>query len=198
MIATAEPKAGTSPARAPLVTSLPEWLASAGDLRGEIAGVQVFGGKLGHVVRRLEKDRVDYYFPRERVIRHGRGEYDRAFIPGCLFVARGDDDRGWDIAHRYAHYMGWRVKFLRTNCDAEQAQLRKEVTDLGSLLDHDPGLRCWQGLRGGDKCRVTQGPFMGFEGYIDREGPRHTFVLHTTIFERSTPLEVPVEYLERL
>jgi len=198
MTALAEPPTAPPTARASglLVSSLPAWLASAADMEGELAGVEVFGGKLGYIVRQLERVRVDFFFPRERVRRHGRGEYDRAFIPGCFFIGGGFDGR--EAARDYASFMGWRVKFLRPVGDAAQAQLRKEVADLGSLLDADPTLRAWQGLRGGDRCRVVQGPFLGAEGFVDCEGKRARLWVRLTIFGRSTSVEVPIEYLERL
>ena len=183
----------------PLVSSLPAWLSAAGEMQGELAGVQVFGGKLAHVVRHLERERVDYYYPRERVVKSYNGrrrEYDRAFIPGCFFLGHGFDGR--DAAHDYADFMGWRLKFLVPPGAGAQAVLRKEVADLGNLLDYDPTLRAWQGLRGGDQCVVTQGPFQGYQCHVERDGPRSTFWLRTTIFGRSTELNVPVEYVERL
>lgn len=201
MTALAAMPTAPQPARASglFVNTLPAWLASAADIEGELAGVEVFGGKLGRVIMQLERDRVDFFFPRELVTKHypgGRQEYHRAFIPRCFFVGQGADGR--DAIREYTSFMGWRVNFLRTTGNASQAQLRKEVTDLGSLLHHDPSLRAWQGLKGNDKCRIVQGPFQGFEGYIEREGKDHTFYIHTTIFGRSTPMQVPVEYLERI
>jgi hypothetical protein len=199
-LATASQAPPTARASGVLVSSLPAWLASAGDMAGELAGVEVFGGKLGRVIRHLERERVDYYYPRERVVKcynGSRQEWDRALIPRCFFVGQGEDGR--DVIHDYAvRYMQWRVRFVVEPSDGAQKQLRKEVTDLCGLLYHDPSLQAWKGLRGGDKCIVSQGPFRGFVGYVERDGGRNTFWIRTTIFERSTELQVPVECLERL
>jgi hypothetical protein len=168
-------------------------------MEGEIAGVQVSGKQLGYIVRHLECERVDFYFPRERIVKSyssGRREYDRAFIPGCFFLANGCDGR--DVLRDFADYFGWRYRFLIPAGEAAQAVLRKEVTDLGGMLDHDPTLRAWQGLRGGDRCRVTCGAFMGQEGFIELAGERARLWVRLTIFGRSTSVEVPVEYLERI
>ena len=201
MIATsAATAAGPLSPRAPLVSSLPAWLPNAGAMEGELAGVQVGGRHLGFIVRQLEKERIDFYYPRERVVKsyHGsRREYDRAFIQGCFFLANGCDGR--DAVRKFADFFGWHYRFIVPPGEAAQAQLRREVSDLCGMLDADPTLRAWQGLRGGDKCRITQGPFQNFEGYIEREeSGRHTFWVRTTIFQQSTPLEVPAEYLERI
>jgi transcription antitermination factor NusG len=195
----AAPAAGPLVSRAPLVSSLPAWLVSAGDIDGELAGVQVYGGKLAHVVRHLERERVDFYYPRERVVRFYNGqrrEYDRAFIPGCFFVGKGEHGR--DKAYEFADFMGWRVKFIVPPGAGAQAELRKEVADLGTLLYDDPALTAYQGLRGGDRCRVAHGPFMNCEGYIESDGTSSRLWVRLTIFGQSVPVEVPVEYLERI
>ena len=200
MIATAAATAaGPLSPRAPLVSSLPKWLPNAGAMEGELAGVQVGGRHLGFIIRQLEKERVDFYYPRERVVKsyHGsRREYDRAFIQGCFFLANGCDGR--DAVRKFADFFGWHYRFIVPSGEAAQAQLRKEVTDLGSLLVNDPTLRAWQGLRGGDRCRVVQGPFLGAEGFVDCEGKRARLWVRLTIFGRSTSVEVPIEYLERI
>ena len=199
-LATASQAPHTARASGVLVSSLPAWLASAGQISGEITGVRVYGGRLGKIIAQLEAERVDYYFPQERIIKHyagGRRQYDRAFIPGVFFVGEGGDGR--EAIHKYAvRYMGWGVNFISAVGAAGQAQFRKEVTDLCTLLDADPTLRAWQGLRGGDRCRVVQGPFLGAEGFVDCEGKRARLWVRLTIFGRSTSVEVPIEYLERL
>jgi hypothetical protein len=198
-IAEAAPPRPRAPQAAPLVSSLPAWLASAGDIEGELAGVQVSGRTLGHIVRHLENERVDFYYPRERVVRSSgarRDAHDRSFIPGCFFLGRGVPGR--DALREYADYFGWRYRFLVPAGQAAQAVLRKEVAALGALLCHDPTLRAWQGLRGGDRCRVACGAFMGQEGFVEYAGERARLWVRLTIFGRSTSVEVPVEYLERI
>jgi hypothetical protein len=174
----------------------PAWVKSVSELSGAIGVARIDPAKLPHLAERLNRNRVDYYWPRQRVRRqHGRTfkVWTRSLFAGTIFVACGAS--GWDSAADFAFHCGWRISWLHAHNSA-QDRLRSDLVAIEQMLGYDPSLTTLVRVKPGMRVRIVAGALMGLQGFVTGHGSKATFWLDVAILGRSVAVQIAREFVE--
>jgi transcription antitermination factor NusG len=150
------------------------------------------------VWHQLNTQGFESYYPRMRVHPvNPRSKKVKPYFPGYLFVKVDLEDKGQSTFRWMPHTLGL-VSF-----GGEPAQvpenlinaIKKRVQEIS-----EAGGEVFDGLKSGDKIRIHDGPFSGFEGIFDSRLPgkeRVRVLLDFLGHPRQVPLELDVSQIRK-
>jgi len=135
---------------------------------------------------------IPYFLPMKNKVYSRKGRKFSSLLPlfaGYVFFA-GDDDQ--------------RYKALTTNKIAQiievsdQPGFIREITQIHRAVSSGLPVDNHPYLKAGMLCRVTGGPLMGMEGYIERRKTISRLILQINILGQSASVEIDNDLLEPL
>lgn len=151
------------------------------------------------VWQQLQAQDIENYYPRIRVHPvNPRSRTVRPYFPGYLFVKVNLDDVGISVFKWMPHTLGF-VSFdgkPATIPDFVVADLRKRIQEI-----NEAGGEVFDGLETGDKVRVHDGPFSGYEAVFDTRLPgqeRVRVFLQLVSDLRQIPVELKTSQIQKL
>lgn len=180
--------------------TLPPGIFSVAELVGNLSIARMQERFTGYAVRHLIDYGIGFYRPRQQVqaaYSYGVRRRTRAFMPGVLIVANGQD--GKEVLADYGNFFdGKFYGFTGLNDHpASQVKLRKELLIVEHRLVTDPSLIAYEGIAKGVKVRVTGGPFKDCEGVVE-DSLKRSFIVNLETLGRKVPADVPADLLERI
>ena len=147
----------------------------------------------------LQSQEIENYYPRIRVHPvNPRSRKIKAYFPGYLFVRANLEDLGVSKFKWMPHTLGF-VSF-----DGEPAIIPEFVIqDLQKRIQeiNDAGGEVFDGLETGDKVRIHDGPFSGYEAVFDARLPgqeRVRVFLKLINDLRQIPVELQTSQIRKL
>lgn len=138
----------------------------------------------------LEETIEEILVPTEEIIEVRRGKKvstERRFMPGYVLVRMQMSDRGYQLVtsiNRVTGFLGPQGRPMPMR-DAEADAI------LGRVEEGHDAPRLLISFQVGDKVRVNDGPFEGFDGTIERVDPGgHRLRVKVSIFGRATAIEL--------
>lgn len=138
--------------------------------------------------------------PTEKVValRNGKRTIkERNLLPGYVLVECNLTDECYPLLRNIPNVLGFLSKDPKTNrpTPVPQADINKIV---GAVDDDQVDLQLDETFLIGEKVKVTDGPFKGFNGVIQEVmQDKHKLKVVVTIFERQTPLELSYNQVEK-
>ena len=142
------------------------------------------------VWQQLINQKIEHYYPRVRVHPvNPRARKVKAYFPGYMFIRTNLEETGVSAFQWMPHTLGL-VSFGGEPAvvpDNLIHELQKRIQEIA-----EAGGEVFDGLKSGDKVRIHDGPFEGFEAIFDTrlDGQERVRVLLQFINDRR---EVPVE-----
>lgn len=150
------------------------------------------------VWRQVQNSGYETYFPRLRVNPvNPRARKLRPYFPGYLFVNADLEEVGLSVFQWMPHSMGL-VAF-----GGEPAVVPPHLIDsIRSRVEeiNAAGGEVFDGLKSGDKIRISEGPFKGYEAIFDSRLPgseRVRVLLELLGNQRQVPVELNASYIQR-
>lgn len=151
-----------------------------------------------HVRPRCEKKIAEYcrvlgaesYLPlrsETKVYQRRKVTVDKPVFPGYVFASF---DRAQRLGLLKTNQV---VRFLETD---DEGQLLHELEQVRAALAVDPSLGADAALERGRAVRITGGPFMGVEGWVQEMRRHNKVCLNVDMIGRAVVVEVAREYLE--
>jgi transcription antitermination factor NusG len=151
------------------------------------------------VWQQLQTRGIENYYPRIRVHPvNPRARKIKPYFPGYLFINVDLDDLGISVFKWMPHTLGF-VSF-----DGEPATVPEFVVkDLKKRIQeiNDAGGEIYDGLERGDKVRIHDGPFSGYEAVFDARlpGQERVRVLLQLISDlRQIPVELKTSQIRKV
>lgn len=151
------------------------------------------------VWQQLQTKNIENYYPRIRVHPvNPRARKIKPYFPGYLFIRADIDALGISTFKWMPHTLGF-VSF-----DGEPAQIPDLVIDdLKKRIQeiNDAGGEVFDGLKSGDKVRIHNGPFSGYEAVFDARlpGQERVRVLLKFINDlRQIPVELDTSQIHKI
>ena len=142
---------------------------------------------------RLEQLGIDYYLPlvQRTTRRFGKRQTElRPLFPGYLALA-GDQNSRYE-AIQTAHTM-------RVIPVVQREKFVRELESVRIAVTADPRIGQFKGIVKGRPCRVTGGPFMGYEGLVDefiKDGKDRRIGVKCHMMGRALVIDVPEDLIE--
>ena len=150
------------------------------------------------VWQQLRTQEVEYYYPRVRVHPvNPRARKVKPYFPGYMLIRTDLDEKGISVFKWMPHSLGL-VSFggepapIPDNLIYELKQRIQEIADAGGEI--------FDGLQPGDKVRIHEGPFSGYEAIFDArlDGKERVRVLLQLINDqREVPVELDVSQIKK-
>ncbi len=133
--------------------------------------------------------------PVEKVIEVRGGkkrEADRKFYPGYILIQMNLNDRTWHAVKSIPRVTGFVGGTSPTPLPEEEVELILQQMERGPVAKVDSS------YQKGEAVRITDGPFMNFNGYVDIVDVEHGKLrVMVSIFGRQTPVELSFYQVER-
>lgn len=173
MFVTARSSPVESPAAGP-----PEWFVLYTKSRQEKA-----------LAEDLAKARIGHFLPLIRCQRVHRGrkvEVLEPLFPGYIFLEGS-------IAEAYAADRTRRVsRIIRV---PHQEQITWELQNIRLALERQAPLSPWSYLQAGMRVEVTQGPLLGLQGFVERNGDTGRLVIQVETLGQAVSVEIDGAFL---
>jgi transcriptional antiterminator NusG len=138
--------------------------------------------------------------PKEKVVvlRGGkRTVKERNMYPGYVFVECNLKDEIFPLLRNIPNVMGFLMGDRKSNKAAPvpQAEINRIV---GNVEELEQNLQMEESFLVGEKVKVVDGPFNGFNGVVQEVlQEKHKVKVVVTIFDRQTPLELGFNQVEK-
>lgn len=140
---------------------------------------------------------IEVYYPEIRVRRvNPRSRANRAFFPGYLFV-RVDPERVGFSALNWVPFSQGLVAFGGDITDIPEHMIQHIQKHVDAI--NAAGGEQLQGLRRGERVRITGGPFSGYEAIFDLalSGKKRVRVLLELLSSQRVPITVPTGFISK-
>lgn len=133
---------------------------------------------------------IEYFLPlrsETKVYQRRKVTVEKPVFPGYVFAAIDRDQR---VALLKTQQI---VRTLETD---EEERLIHELEQVRKALDVDPSLGADTALKKGAAVRITGGPFMGVEGWVEAVRGQNKVCLSVDMIGQAVVVEVAREYLD--
>ena len=139
-------------------------------------------------------DEPDILVPSEKIVElHGnqRRSTEKKFFPGCLLVRMDMNDKSWHLVRSTPWVMG----FIGGTAKNPAPIRKKEIDAIQRRLE---GKVETQLFSVGEIVRITDGPFSGFSGTVEKvDSAKQRLNVLVSIFGRTAPVEIEFKKVEK-